>query len=122
MKVWTLASAIALSACTPPSAQESSSGGSINLNSETDNAIIAANLALDAAANVLAAQGEAGGDAQEPTGWAYSTSADPMADEKTELACVQSSNTIFLSSPYGETSARLSSQFAAVWPRCLPFA
>lgn len=39
--------------------------------------------------------------------WVHVTDSDPMSDKKTELACVDSENSVYLSPPYGQTGARL---------------
>lgn len=78
-----------------------------NVTAEADNALNAASSAIDAASNALST---ADVEIAKPEGrpsWVYSNSSDPMADEQTERACVQSSNIIYLSPPYGETGARL---------------
>lgn len=58
-------------------------------------------------AEILAGAVNRTGTTEEPAGWTYSSKSDPMSDEKMELACVQSSNSIYLSPPYGETGASL---------------
>lgn len=78
-----------------------------NTSAAAEDALIAADEALMAANNEVAAANEAVPASDTQPTWTYTTNTDPMSDEKTELACVQSSNSIYLSPPYGETGARL---------------
>lgn len=100
MRFWASVVIVA-AACTP------STVGDNNTAIETDDVLMAADNALSAAADSLSNAGQTSSEADGPPSWIYSSNADPMSDEKTELACVQSSNSIYLSSPYGETGARL---------------
>jgi hypothetical protein len=88
----------ALAACAP--------SGSENGSTEADNALAGAEMTLANAANALGDADAIEGATPAAT-WEYTTTSDPMSDEKTELACVKSTNSIYLDAPYEETGARL---------------
>lgn len=98
MRSLVLIAMVTLVACAP--------SGQENSTTEADNMMAEADKVLADAAN-LTADAKAIEGAQASTTWDYTTTSDPMSDEKTQLACVQSTNSIYLDAPYEETGARL---------------
>lgn len=107
MRSLRFAAVAVLAGCAPSADNNMMDNVDAALVDDAADAANAADAALGNAANALASVDASMASDRGSGGWSYTQDSDPMTDEKTELACVDSSNMISLSAPYDETGARL---------------